>query len=180
MRVVISQELLAGTLSAVGKAVATRNINPVLNHVRIVTEPDLLTLTATDGDFTIRRTVAITGASPGARWRQPSCCPSWSTACRRRKSRWSSRGNQLNITVGRSNYNLTVMGDENFPELPDFTDHRLIALVLPHAQARAAADDVLRRQGKQHRRGALHQRRVLLASSTGGWTSWPPTATAWR
>ncbi|MDQ3023601.1 MAG: DNA polymerase III subunit beta, partial [bacterium] len=65
MKVTISQELLAGALASVGKAVSARSINPVLGYVRIVAEPDTLTLTATDGDFTIRRSVAVSGAEPG-------------------------------------------------------------------------------------------------------------------
>jgi DNA polymerase III subunit beta len=128
MRVVISQELLAGTLSAVGKAVATRSINPVLNHVRIVAEPDLLTLTATDGEFTVRRTVAIAQGDPGRTLAPAKLLSDLVNRLPKKEITLELSGNQLNVSVGRSSYSLTVMSDENFPELSDFSEHRLIAL----------------------------------------------------
>jgi DNA polymerase-3 subunit beta len=128
MRVQISQELLAGTLSVVNKAVATRSINPVLSHIRIVAEPDLLTFTATDGDFTIRRTVAVTDAQPGRTLAPAKLLADLVVKLPKKEILLELAANQLNVTSGKSNYNLTVMGDENFPELPDYTPHRLITL----------------------------------------------------
>ena len=128
MRVVISQELLSTTLSAVSKAVSARSINPVLSHVRLVVEKDSLTLTATDGEFTIRRQVAIADAEPGRLLAPAKLLADLVTKLPRKDVTLTSSGGQLNVAVGRSSYDLTVMGDENFPELPDFQQHRLITL----------------------------------------------------
>src|SRR5512133_3832879 len=107
MRVQISQELLAGTLSVVNKAVATRSVNPVLSHVRIVAEPDLLTFTATDGDFTIRRTVAVTGAQPGRALAPAKLLTDLVAKLPKKEILLEISGNQLNVASGKSNYSLT-------------------------------------------------------------------------
>jgi DNA polymerase-3 subunit beta len=128
MKVEISQELLAGTLSAVSKAVAARSINPVLNHVRVVVESDNLTLTATDGEFTIRRHVALSDATPGRTLAPARLFADLVNRLPKQDITLTLAENQLNISVGRSNYDLTVMSDENFPDLPDYREHRLITL----------------------------------------------------
>jgi len=112
----------------VNKAVATRSINPVLNHVRMVAEPDNLTLTATDGEFTIRRNIAVSGAQPGRTLAPARLLSELVNHLPKKDITIELSGNQLDITVGRSDYHLTVMGDENFPELPAFQEHRLITL----------------------------------------------------
>jgi DNA polymerase-3 subunit beta len=128
MRVVISQELLAGTLSAVGKAVSTRTINPVLSYVHIIAEPDSLTFTATDGDFTIRRQVAVSGAEPGRILAPARLLADLIARLPKKEVTLAAANNQLNVSSGRSNYDLTTLSDENFPELPSFEGKRLATL----------------------------------------------------
>ena len=128
MQVVIGQELLSGTLSAVNKAVATRSVNPVLNHVRIVAESGNLTFTATDGEFTIQRHVAVGELEPGRLLVPAKLLHDLVNRLPKKDITLVLEGNQLNVAVGRSKYDLTIMADENFPELPAYHEHRLITL----------------------------------------------------
>ena len=110
MRVEISQELLSDTLSAVSKAVAARNINPVLNHVRIVAEKDHLTFTATDGEFTIKRQTAVESAEPGRALVPARLLSDLVNRLPKKDIVLNLEGNLLNISVGRSKYDLARGG----------------------------------------------------------------------
>lgn len=166
MRLVISQELLSAVLSSVGKAVATRNINPVLNHVRLVVAPDSLTLTATDGDFTIRRAVAISGADAGRALAPARLLSDLVNRLPKKEIELKLTGNQLHIAVGRSAYDLTVMSDENFPELPDFTSHRVLAL--PCSLLKRALTQTAFAAIKESSTGAVHYTNGVLFSFKHG------------
>lgn len=120
MKVAISQELLSSTLSTVIKAVAARSINPVLGHVRIVADADSLTLTATDGEFTIRRRAAVSGSTPGSTLAPARLLSDLVARLPKQEITLSVEGSTLNISTGRSHYDLACLGDENFPELPEF------------------------------------------------------------
>lgn len=166
MQIVISQELLSGTLSAVNKAVAARNINPVLNHVRFVVEQDNLTLTATDGEFTIRRNVSITDATPGRALVPAKLLSDLVNKLPKKDITLELDGNQLNISVGRSKYSLTTMGDENFPDLPEFQDSKLISLscsMLKHALNQTVFSAV-----RESATGAVHYTNGVFFSFKGG------------
>jgi DNA polymerase-3 subunit beta len=128
MRVLISQELLAQTLAVVNKAVATRSVNPIFSHVHIIAGPDQLTFTGTDSDFTIRRTVAVASAAPGRTLAPARLLSDLVARLPKKEITLELSGNQLNVSSGRSNYNLTTLGDENFPDIADYSGHRLIAL----------------------------------------------------
>ena len=128
MKVVINQELLASTLAAVNKAVSTRSVNPLLTHVKLVAEEDNLTVTGTDGEFTVRRNVAIEGAEPGRILAPADLFFKLVNRLPKKDITLNLEENQLNITVGRSKYDLTVMWDDTYPELPDYHEHRLITL----------------------------------------------------
>jgi len=166
MRLVISQELLSAVLSSVGKAVATRNINPVLNHVRLVVEADSLTVTATDGDFTIRRAVAIAGATAGRTLAPARLLSDLVNRLPKKEIELALHGNQLHISVGRSTYDLTVMGDENFPELPDFSGHRLLAV--PASLLKRALSQTVFSAIKDSSTGAVHYTNGVLFSFKHG------------
>src|SRR5512146_1534200 len=109
MRVTISQELLAGTLSAVGKAVSARAINPVLSYVRIVATADSLTFTATDGDFTIRRQISVPKAEAGHLLAPASLFTQLVQRLPKKDIELNLDGNQLHVQSGRSSYDLTVL-----------------------------------------------------------------------
>jgi len=136
MKVVINQELLASTLSAVNKAVSTRSVNPLLTHVKLVAEPDNLTVTGTDGEFTVRRNVAISGAEAGRTLAPAKLLFELVNRLPKKDITLELTDNQMNVSVGRSSYDLTVMWDDSYPELPDYQEHRLITLpcgMLKHA-----------------------------------------------
>jgi DNA polymerase-3 subunit beta len=150
----------------VGKAVATRAINPVLTHVRVVIEPDNLTLTATDGEFTIRRNVAISGAEAGRALAPAKLLSDLVNKLPKKDILLELEGNQLNVTSGRSKYNITVMGDENFPELPEFQEHRLTTLscgLLKHALEQTTFAAV-----KESATGAVHYTNGVFFSFKDG------------
>ena len=166
MKVVISQELLAGALGAVGKAVSTRSINPVLGYVRIVVEPDMLTLTATDGDFTIRRSVAVSGAETGRALAPARLLSDLVTRLPKRELTLQLDGNVLHLVSGRSKYDLTTLGDENFPELPDFTEHRLATLSC--AVLKRALQQTVFSAVKESSTGGVHYTNGVLFSFKAG------------
>lgn len=153
MRVVISQELLSAVLSTVGKAV-TRSINPVLNHVRVVVSEDSVEMTATDGEFTIRRTLAVSGADPGSFLAPADLLSKLVGKLPKKDITLTTEGNQLNVQVGRSTYDLTIMPDENFPGLPDYDSSLLTTIpssLLKHALQQTTFSAV-----KDSSTGAVH------------------------
>lgn len=166
MKVVISQELLAGALSSVGKAVSARSINPVLGYVRIVAEPDSLTLTATDGDFTIRRAVAVSSAEPGRALAPARLLSDLVARLSKGEVTLEVSGGQLHIASSRSKYDLSTMGDENFPELPDFTEHRLTTL--PSGLLKRALQQTVFSAVKESSTGGVHYTNGVLFSFKGG------------
>jgi DNA polymerase III subunit beta len=166
MKVVISQELLAGALGSVGKAVSTRSINPVLGYVRIVVEPDLLTLTATDGDFTIRRSVAVSGAEAGRALAPARLLSDLVARLPKRELTLQLDANVLHLVSGRSKYDLTTLGDENFPELPDFTEHRLATLSC--AVLKRALQQTVFSAVKESSTGGVHYTNGVLFSFKSG------------
>ncbi len=153
MRVVISQELLSAVLSTVSKAV-TRSINPVLNHVRVVVSADSVEMTATDGEFTIRRTLAVNGAEPGSFLAPADLLAKLVGKLPKKDITLSTEGNQLNVHVGRSTYDLTILPDENFPALPEYDNALLTSIpasILKHALQQTTFSAV-----KDSSTGAVH------------------------
>lgn len=166
MQVTINQELLSATLSVVSKAVAARSINPVLNHVRLVAEADGVTLTTTDGEFTIRQRVAVSGATPGRILAPAKLLSDLVGRLPKQDVTLAVDGNQLNVSSGRAKYDLTVMGDENFPELPDFTEHRLITL--PAGLLKSALERTAFSAVKESSTGAVHYTNGVFFSFKAG------------
>jgi DNA polymerase-3 subunit beta len=166
MKFTISQELLSGTLSAVSKAVASRNINPVLNHVRIVANKDSLTFTATDGEFTIRRHVSIEKAEEGRALAPARLLSDLVSRLPKKDITVALEASQLGVSVGRSNYSLTALPDENFPELPEFAEHKLI--VLPCAMLKRALGQTAFSAVKESSTGAVHYTNGVFLSFKGG------------
>ena len=154
MNLVIRQELLASTLSAVNKAVSTRTVNPLLNQVKMVVEPDALTLTGTDGEFTVRRTIAIEGAEAGRTLAPARLLLDLVNRLPKKEITLELTDNQLHITVGRSTYDLTVMWDDTYPELPDYHEHKLISL--PCAVLKRALEQTCFAAVKESATGAVH------------------------
>ena len=166
MKVVISQELLAGTLSAVIKAVAARSINPVLGHVRIVADADSLTLTATDGEFTIRRRAAVSGSEPGSTLAPAALLFGLVSKLPRQEVTLTLAGGALNVSTGRIHYDLSCMGDENFPELPDFTGKQ--PTMLSCALLRRALTQTSFSAVKESATGAVHYTNGVFMSFKSG------------
>ncbi len=154
MKLNISQELLAGSLSIVNKAVATRSVNPLLNQVKIVATADSMTLTGTDGEFTIRRHVAISGADEGRVLAPAKLMLDLVSRLPKKEITLESQENQLHISVDRSEYDLPILLDDTYPELPDYHEHRLITLpcaMLKHALTQTCFSAV-----RESSTGAVH------------------------
>jgi DNA polymerase-3 subunit beta len=153
MRVVISQELLSTVLSTVSKAVS-RSINPVLNHVHVVVSEDSIQMTATDGEFTIRRTVAVSGAVPGSFLAPADLLSKLVGKLPKKDVTLTVENNQLNVNVGRSSYDLTIMVDDNFPSLAEYGNSLLTSIpasLLKHALQQTTFSAV-----KDSSTGAVH------------------------
>lgn len=166
MRFNISQDLLAQTLSAVGKAVSSRAINPVLTYVRIVAEPDSLTFTATDGDFTIRRQIAVPQAEPGRILAPARLLSDLVARLPKKEIELRLEGNQLHVAAGRSNYDLTVLSDENFPDLPDFSGH--LMTTLPCGILKRALTQTTFASVKESGTGGIHYTNGVFFNFRGG------------
>jgi len=154
MKLSINQELLSGSLFIVNKAVATRSVNPLLNQVKIVAEPDNLTLTGTDGEFTIRRKIAISGAEGGRVLAPARLMLDLVSRLPKKDITLELRENQLHVSVDRSEYDLPVLLDDTYPELPDYHDHRLITL--PCAMLKHALTQTCFAAVKESSTGAVH------------------------
>lgn len=128
MKVIINQELLANTLAAVNKAVSTRSVNALLTHVKLVAEPDSLTVTGTDGEFMVRRKVAITGAEEGRTMVPAKIFSDLVSRLPKKDITLALEDNQLSVSVGRIKYDITVMWDDSYPELPDYQEHNLLSI----------------------------------------------------
>lgn len=166
MRVVISQELLASALGIAGKAVSARTVNPVLGHVRMVADNGQLTFTGTDGDFWIRRSISIPEMSPGRVLVPAALFQALVSRLPKKEITLEQSGSQLNLSVARSAYDLTVMGDENFPELPDYSGSRLCSLpasVLKRSLLQTTFSAV-----KESSTGGVHYTNGVLFSFKGG------------
>jgi DNA polymerase-3 subunit beta len=166
MRVVISQELLAGALAIAGKAVSARTVNPVLGHLRVVAEDGQLTFTGTDGDFTIRRSISVADATPGRVLVPAGLFQQLVSRLPKKEITLAVDGNQLNLHVARSTYDITVMGDENFPELPDFSGSRLATL--PASLLKRSLLQTTFSAVKESSSGGVHYTNGVLFSFKGG------------
>ncbi len=166
MRVVISQELLAGALAIAGKAVSARTVNPVLGHIRVVADDGHLTFTGTDGDFWIRRAIAVPDATPGRVLVPASLFQALVARLPKKPITLEVEGGQLNLSVARSTYDLTVMGDENFPELPDYSGSRLCTL--PASVLKRSLLQTVFSAVKESSTGGVHYTNGVLFSFKGG------------
>ena len=153
MRVVISQELLSAVLSTVSKAV-TRSINPVLNHVKVVVTGDSIEMMATDGEFSIRRTIAINGAEEGSFLAPAELFGSLVNKLPRKDITLVTEGNQLNVSSGKSSYDLTILTDENFPGLADHEGSLLTSI--PSSILKKALEQTTFSAVKDSSTGAVH------------------------
>ncbi|MCC7479532.1 DNA polymerase III subunit beta [bacterium] len=166
MRVVISQELLAGALAIAGKAVSSRTVNPVLGHIRVVADEGHLTFTGTDGDFWIRRAIAVPDATPGRVLVPAALFQALVSRLPKKPITLEVEGGQLNLSVARSTYDITVMGDENFPELPDYSGSRLCTL--PAAVLKRSLLQTVFSAVKESSTGGVHYTNGVLFSFKGG------------
>lgn len=166
MRVVISQELLAGALAIAGKAVSARTVNPVLGHIRVVAEDGHLTFTGTDGDFWIRRAIAVPDATPGRVLVPASLFQALVSRLPKKPITLEVESGQLNLTVARSTYDITVMGDENFPELPDFSGSKLCTL--PASVLKRSLLQTVFSAVKESSTGGVHYTNGVLFSFKSG------------
>ena len=169
MQFVINQTLLAGAVGAANPAVSPRTVNPVLGHFRLRLEGNTLWVTGTDGDFTIVRQVqlaTIAGVDgdvlvPAGLLKQlVDRLPAGKDIS------VSLDGNQLNLKVARSNYDLTCLGPENFPELPDFSQSKLATI--PASVLKRSFEQVGIAAVKESSSGGAHYTNGVCLDFKGG------------
>src|SRR3954452_23596651 len=66
LRLTVDRAVFVDALGAVGRAVSTRSIIPALAGIHLLAETGALTLTATDGDISIRSKIPAEVESGGA------------------------------------------------------------------------------------------------------------------
>jgi len=125
MKLTISQERLSQALSLVSKAVSSRTLNLVLAHIRVQVKKKRLTLTGSDGDFTIEHTLDITADKEGALLVPARLFVDLVTRLRKEDVTLERQDGVLKVTSGSSDYELNILPDENFPSLPLFEEGRL-------------------------------------------------------
>jgi DNA polymerase-3 subunit beta len=119
MRIACIQDELSHVLGIVSKAVATKNIMPVLNNIKITVDNTGMICEATDLEIAIKAIVPGTSIAEAG-----SVLVSGRTLTEVIKKFPSGQiqleadDKQLHIKSGKSKYNLPVVQEEGFPEFP--------------------------------------------------------------
>jgi DNA polymerase-3 subunit beta len=136
MKLTISQERLSQALNLVSKAVSNRTLNLVLAHIRLQAKKKSLTLTGSDGDFTIEHTIEVNCDREGALLVPARLFVDLLSRMPKKDVILERQDGVLKITSGFSVYEINILADENFPSLPLFEEGRLAQIA--SAQLKAA------------------------------------------
>lgn len=128
MKLTISQEKLSQALNLVSKAVSSRTLNLVLAHIRFQVTKKSLTLTGSDGDFTIEHTIDTEGEREGALLVPARLFVDLITRLPKKDMTLERQDGMLKIISGYSDYSINILPDENFPSLPLFEEGKLAQL----------------------------------------------------
>jgi DNA polymerase-3 subunit beta len=125
MKLTISQERLSQALNLVSKAVSSRTLNLVLAHVRLQAKKKSLTLTGSDGDFTIEHTLEINCDREGALLVPARLFVDLVSRLPKKDVTLERQDGVLKVSSGFSVYDINILPDENFPSLPLFEEGKL-------------------------------------------------------
>ena len=125
MKLTISQERLSQALNLVSKAVSSRTLNLVLGHIRLQAAKKSLTLTGSDGDFTIEHTLDVACDREGALLVPARLFVDLVSRLPKKDMTLERQDGVLKVTSGFSVYEINILPDENFPSLPLFEEGKL-------------------------------------------------------
>lgn len=128
MKLTISQEQLSQALNLVNKAVSSRTLNLVLAHIRFQVTKKNVTLTGSDGDFTIEHTLPVAGEREGAVLVPARLFVDLVSRLPKKDVVIERQDGVLKITSGFSDYDIKILPDENFPTLPLFEEGKISQL----------------------------------------------------
>lgn len=119
MRFRCERDVLADAVTTAGRAVSSRGGSlPVLSGVRAELKGDLLTVTGSDLDLTVRATVAVDGQEDGVAVLPARLASDIVRALDPGGVEVAAKGDEAEITSGASQFVVRLMPAEEFPQLP--------------------------------------------------------------
>ncbi len=128
MKLTIGQEEFITGLLSVQNVVSTRTTLPILSNVLLVAAGDRLTLTATDLDVTISKTVDAKVENEGSFTIPVKKLLSIAREVGGKQIELEVENNQCSIKSGSSAYRVNGLPAEEFPPLPDFSGQTTIQM----------------------------------------------------
>ena len=125
MKLTVAQDKLSHALGVVNKAVSTRSLNLVLTHIRMQVGKKQVTLTGSDGDFTIEHTLEAAGDKEGALLVPARLFVELVSRLPKGEVRLERVDGKLRIVCGAADYHINILPDENFPTLPLFEEEKI-------------------------------------------------------
>ena len=128
MKLTISQEEFISGLMSVQNVVSSRTTLPILSNVLLSAAENRLTLTATDLDVTISKTVEAKVESEGSFTIPVKKLLSIAREVGGSLIEMEVSNNQCSIKSGSSAYRVNGLPAEEFPPIPDFSGHTTIQM----------------------------------------------------
>ncbi|SVB72405.1 uncharacterized protein METZ01_LOCUS225259, partial [marine metagenome] len=134
MKLTIGQEEFITGLLSVQNVVSTRTTLPILSNVLLVAAGDRLTLTATDLDVTISKTVDAKVENEGSFTIPVKKLLSIAREVGGKQIELEVENNQCSIKSGSSAYRVNGLPAEEFPPIPDFSGQTTIQMSQPRVK----------------------------------------------
>lgn len=153
LRLTVDRATFVDALTSVGRAVSTRSIIPALSGIRLQAETGALTLTATDGDISIRAKIAAEVESGGE-----IVVPGRLLADVARQlpggdvSLVVTGGGLLEIDCGSASFKLRLLAADDFPEVGEIEGS---TVTLPVSEFSETIDQVARSASRDETRPHL-------------------------
>ncbi|MGH2905501.1 MAG: DNA polymerase III subunit beta [Solirubrobacterales bacterium] len=153
LRLTVERSSFVDALGAVGRAVSTRSIIPALSGIHLLAETGALTLTATDGDISIRSKISAEVESGGA-----IVVPGRLLADVARQlpagdvSLSAGDGGVLDIECGSASFKLRLLAADDFPPVQPIEG---AAVELPVSEFAETIDQVARSASRDETRPHL-------------------------
>ena len=128
MKLTIGQEEFISGLQSVQNVVSSRTTLPILSNVLLSAAGNRLTLTATDLDVTISKTVEAKVESEGSFTIPVKKLLSIAREVGGSQIKMEVSNNQCSIKSGSSAYRVNGLPAEEFPPIPDFSGHTTIEM----------------------------------------------------
>lgn len=111
------RDVLAKAIAPVGRAVTTRPATPILSGLHLRVAGDVLTITATDGDLSIRNDVTVSGLDDGVAVLPAKLFGEVVKAMPPGPVELTLNESEARLTAGRTSVGMTVLPEEQFPQL---------------------------------------------------------------